>query len=54
MKRALVAGAGGFIGGYLVKSLLEQDYIVSAVDMKPKSDWYQLHSESKNFVRDLS
>ena len=34
MKRALVCGAGGFIGGYLVKKLKKEGYWVRGVDIK--------------------
>lgn len=34
MKRALVCGAGGFIGGHLVKKLKHEGYWVRAVDIK--------------------
>ncbi len=34
MKKALVCGAGGFIGGHLVKRLKEEDYLVKGVDLK--------------------
>jgi nucleoside-diphosphate-sugar epimerase len=34
MKRALVCGAGGFIGGHLVKKLKEEGYWVRGVDVK--------------------
>jgi GDP-D-mannose 3', 5'-epimerase len=37
----LVAGAGGFIGGHLVRSLIDQGRSVRAVDKKPLDDWYQ-------------
>ena len=33
-KRALVCGAGGFIGGHLVKRLKEEGYWVRGVDLK--------------------
>jgi len=33
--RALVAGAGGFIGHHMVKHLLEQGYWVRGIDVKP-------------------
>ncbi|MDR3337203.1 MAG: NAD-dependent epimerase/dehydratase family protein [Treponema sp.] len=33
-KKALVCGAGGFIGGYLVKRLKEEGYFVCGVDIK--------------------
>jgi len=35
MKRALVCGAGGFIGGHLVKKLKNEGYWVRGVDIKP-------------------
>src|SRR6266404_429350 len=35
MKRVLVNGAGGFIGGHLVKRLKEEGNWVRAVDIKP-------------------
>lgn len=54
-KRALVCGAGGFIGGHLVKSLLSSDAAsVRAVDIKPKAEWHQIHTEVENLVLDLS
>jgi nucleoside-diphosphate-sugar epimerase len=34
MKKALVCGAGGFIGGHLVSQLVEQGYWVRGVDIK--------------------
>mgnify|MGYP003983445713 FL=1 len=39
----LVAGAGGFIAGHLVKSLALQGYDVTAVDIKSKDKWFQVH-----------
>jgi nucleoside-diphosphate-sugar epimerase len=41
VKSKLVAGAGGFIGGHLAKSLARQGHHVLAVDIKPLSDWHQ-------------
>lgn len=35
MKKALVCGAGGFIGGHLVKKLRREGYWVRGVDIKP-------------------
>src|SRR5512136_428699 len=35
MKKALVCGAGGFIGGHLVKKLRKEGYWVRDVDIKP-------------------
>ena len=34
MKTALVCGAGGFIGGHLVKKLKQEGYWVRGVDIK--------------------
>ena len=52
-KKILVAGAGGFIGGYLVKKLLNLNADVIAVDIKPTDLWFQLHNESSNHSLDL-
>ena len=49
----LVAGAGGFIGGHLVTSLLADGYSVRAVDVKPREQWYQQHAKAENVVADL-
>jgi nucleoside-diphosphate-sugar epimerase len=50
----LVAGAGGFIGGWLVRDLLQAGHRkIRAVDIKPKSDWYQTFPEAENLTLDL-
>lgn len=41
-KTALVAGAGGFIGGHLARTLSEQGVDVRGADVKPLDEWYQL------------
>tara|TARA_R100001082_G_scaffold111223_2_gene94232 strand:+ start:1671 stop:2636 length:966 start_codon:yes stop_codon:yes gene_type:complete len=41
-KKAVVFGAGGFIGGHLVKRLLDEGYHVRGVDIKPKEEWWQI------------
>ncbi|PRY62296.1 NAD-dependent epimerase/dehydratase family protein [Glycomyces artemisiae] len=51
---AVVAGAGGFIGGHLVASLLAEGKTVRAVDVKPLDEWYQVHGEVENLQRDLA
>jgi nucleoside-diphosphate-sugar epimerase len=51
---AVVAGAGGFIGGHLVASLLAEGKTVRAVDVKPLDEWYQVHAETENLQRDLA
>lgn len=52
-KRAVVAGGGGFIGGHLAADLLRQGYKVRVVDVKPQSEWYQVHKDCENIVADL-
>jgi nucleoside-diphosphate-sugar epimerase len=52
-KRIVVAGAGGFIGGYMVGALLRQGYAVRAVDIKPQWQWYQRFNEAENLTLDL-
>jgi nucleoside-diphosphate-sugar epimerase len=53
MKRIVVAGAGGFIGGHLVKELTKKGNKVRAVDMKPLNEWYQISEDADNLVLDL-
>jgi nucleoside-diphosphate-sugar epimerase len=51
---AVVCGAGGFIGGHLVRSLLAQGVkSVRAVDVKPLDEWYQVTDAVENLVLDL-
>lgn len=51
--RILVAGSGGFVGGWLTRALLEQDHTVRAVDIKSLDNWWQLHPAAENIVADL-
>lgn len=53
MPTALVTGAGGFIGGHLVKRLLEEGFSVKAVDIKPLANWWQMHEGCENISGDL-
>jgi nucleoside-diphosphate-sugar epimerase len=48
-----VAGGGGFIGGWLVGRLLAEGAQVRAVDIKPTSEWFQLHEGAENLSLDL-
>ena len=50
-KRALVCGAGGFIGGHLVNWLKKEGYYVIGVDIKRHE--YQQTSADKFIVGDL-
>ncbi len=51
---AVVVGAGGFLGGHLVHSLLLQGLAVRAIDVRPHGAWTQLHPEADNRTSDLS
>ena len=53
-EKVVVCGAGGFIGGHLVKSLLNDGvYVVRAIDIKPIHEWYQASNEVENIEADL-
>ena len=49
----LVTGAGGFIGGQLVKYLEQKGAQIRAVDRKPFDGWYFCSSSAENRVCDL-
>lgn len=52
--RALVTGAGGAIGGHLVRRLIHEGFDVRAVDVKRPSDWWQTHVAAENWRLDLA
>ena len=52
-KKILVTGAGGFIGGHLIKELLKYNNKIVAADIKPKEYWFQLYDNCKNYTVDL-
>ena len=52
--KAVVCGAGGFIGGHLVAELRRKgEYEVRAVDIKPLPEWYQQFRDIDSRVLDL-
>jgi nucleoside-diphosphate-sugar epimerase len=55
-KKILIAGAGGFIGGHLVKYFLDRGVgDIVAVDVKPIKEWHQLNERAENIPsKDLS
>ncbi len=53
-EKVVVCGAGGFIGGHLVKDLLAKGVnVVRAVDVKPLNEWYQTSKGVENLSLDL-
>src|SRR5262245_44606810 len=54
-QKVVVCGGGGFIGGHLVADLLRKGYReIRCVDVKPKSQWYQVHPGAENLTADLN
>ena len=49
MKKALVCGAGGFIGGHLVKYLKAKGYWVRGIDLK-YNEFHPIHDVADEFV----
>jgi GDP-D-mannose 3',5'-epimerase len=53
-EKAVVCGAGGFIGGHLVQSLLASGVeVIRAVDIKPLDEWYQVSKGVESLSLDL-
>jgi GDP-D-mannose 3', 5'-epimerase len=53
-EKVAVCGAGGFIGGHLVKFLQANGVeVVRAIDIKPLEEWYQVSEGVENLVLDL-
>ena len=51
---AVVTGAGGFIGGHLVRTLLAEGKSVRGVDIKPLEEWHQVHDGAESVQGDVS
>lgn len=47
-KNIAVVGAGGFIGGHLVRRLLDEGHRVVAVDIKPWTEWHQCYGDAES------
>ena len=47
-KKILIVGAGGFIGGHLVKRLLDDGNYIVATDIKPREYWFQEFEKAEN------
>jgi nucleoside-diphosphate-sugar epimerase len=53
-EKVAVCGAGGFIGGHLVKFLQANGVeVVRGIDIKPLDEWYQVSNDVENLVLDL-
>ena len=50
--RTTVLGAGGLIGGYLTRRLVDDGHQVRAVDIKPLNEWYQLVAGAQSWDAD--
>jgi GDP-D-mannose 3', 5'-epimerase len=53
-KKAVICGAGGFIGGHLIDSLQSNGVnVIRGVDVKPLDEWYQASKGVENLALDL-
>ena len=51
--KILICGAGGFIGGHLVKKLLDEKHKIICADIKPFEYWFQFYESCENYSLDL-
>jgi GDP-D-mannose 3', 5'-epimerase len=49
----IIAGAGGFIGGQMVRDFEKRGITVRAVDRKPLGNWYYRSKRAQNDILDL-
>ena len=45
--KILIAGAGGFIAGHLTRALAKEGHEITAVDIKPLNEWFQVRNLKK-------
>lgn len=50
-KKYLIVGAGGFIGGYIAKKLLDEGNTIIVADIKPKQLWFQNFNKVKSYYK---
>ncbi len=50
MKKVLVLGGGGFIGGHLAKRLKNEGCWVRVVDIKPKHEYWDLDDICNDYI----
>ncbi|WP_415323612.1 NAD-dependent epimerase/dehydratase family protein [Candidatus Pelagibacter sp. Uisw_127] len=54
MKKILICGAGGFIGGHLAKKFInDKNYQLVCADIKPLEYWFQTFDSAENHCLDL-
>jgi len=54
MKKILICGAGGFIGGHLVSHFMkDSNFEIVCADIKPKEYWFQYYENLTNYSFDL-
>ena len=51
MKKALVLGGGGFIGGHLAKRLKAEGLWVRNVDIKPEHEFWKTNEISDDYIQ---
>jgi GDP-D-mannose 3',5'-epimerase len=50
----LIAGGGGFIGGWVAQEALNRGFShIRCVDIKPLEEWHQVHTGVENVILDL-
>ncbi len=54
-QKIVICGGGGFIGGHLVADFIKRgNKQIRCIDVKPKTEWYQVHPQAENIVADMN